>query len=261
VDAVKSFEFERQAAYTRLALRAELNAFHWEELQQSAQEILAELENGEHRVVIVDLSLLDYLGSAQLTLLVRIWKLLKGRDARMIVELKSPVVREVLKTAGLLNVWEVADSHDAAFQMLGLLTDGRRKMSLAVPVTGLVALAGAVAGACLLIWPAKAFDPRAVLIAELSCSAVALGAGLWTAIRGSGARRSLGVGMVVASALLAVGVGFIHPRAAAPTGKHERQSGKRKPGKSDKKGTASAPAEGGSKAATESEAATESDEP
>jgi anti-anti-sigma factor len=253
VDAAKSYEFDRQPAYTRLALRAELNAFHWEELQRSAQEILAELENSRHRAVIVDLTPLDYLGSAQLTLLVRIWKLLKGREARMIVELKSPVVREVLKTAGLLNVWEVADSHDTAFQKLGLSADGRRNMSLAVPVIGLVALVGAVAGASLSIWRSKAFDSQVMLIAELSSAAVALGAGLWTAIRGSGGRRSLGVGMVVASALLAVGAVFIHPRGPAPQENRERQRDQRRPKKTDKDGTGSAPAEEGSRAATESD--------
>jgi anti-anti-sigma factor len=215
VNEAKSYQFERQPAYTRLALGAELNAFHWEDLQHSAQEILAELENGGHRAVIVDLTPLDYLGSAQLTLLVRVWKLLKGRDTRMIVELKAPVVREVLKTAGLLNVWEVADSRVAAFQMLGLSADGHRKISLALPLLGLIALAGAVGGVCLSIFRVNAFDPRAVLIAQLTCSAIALGAGLWTAIRGTGARRALGAGMVVASALSAVVSVYHHPRDSA----------------------------------------------
>jgi len=253
VDVAKSYEFERQPAYTRLALRAELSAFHWEDLQRSAQEILAELENRGHRVVLVDLTSLDYLGSAQLTLLVRVWKLLKGRNARMIVELKSPVVREVLKTAGLLNVWEVADSHAAAWQMLGLSADGRRTMPLAVPLIGLLALVGAVAGASLSIWRSKAFDPRIMLIAELSCSAVALGAGLWTAIRGSGGRRGVGVGVVLASAMLAVGVVLIQPRVTAPPENRERQRDHGPPGTADNQRTGSVPAEGGSGAATEAD--------
>jgi anti-anti-sigma factor len=253
LDVAKSYEFERQPAFTRLALRAELNAFHWEDLQRSAQEILAELENGGHRVVIVDLTPLDYLGSAQLTLLVRVWKLLKGRKARMIVELKSPVVREVLKTAGLLNVWEVADSHAGACQLLGLAADGRRKMSLAVPVIGLVALIGAVAGASLSIWRSKSFDPQIMLIAELGFSAVALGAGLWTAIRGSGGRRGLGVGVVLASALLAVGVVLIQPRVTDPPENRKRQRDQGQLGKADSQGTGSVPAEGASGAATESD--------
>ena len=87
MDAAKSFEFDRHPDYTRLALSAELNAFHWEDLQRCAQEILTELESGRHKAVIVDLTQLNYLGSAQLTLLVRVWKVIKGRDGQMIVEL------------------------------------------------------------------------------------------------------------------------------------------------------------------------------
>ena len=215
MDATKSFEFDRHPEYTRLALGADLNAFHWEDLQRCAQEILKELESGKHKVVIVDLAQLNYLGSAQLTLLVRIWKIIKGRDGRMIVELKGPVVREVLKTAGLLNVWEVVDSPAAAYQLLGLEPDGRRKMSLYLPVTGLVALAAAFAGVCVtMFFKVGGLDPRVILIGQLACAAIALGAGLWTTIRASGARRGLGAGLVVASALVAVAIVFNHPRDA-----------------------------------------------
>src|SRR5262249_5312108 len=146
VDGAKTFEFDRQPAYSRLGLAAELNAFHWDELQRSAQEILGELEKTNDRTLIIDLTKLDYLGSAQLTLLVRLWKVIKGRDGRMIVELKTPVVREVLKTAGLLNVWEVVESRDAAFRLLGLQADGRQKMTATLPLIGLTALVAAIVG-------------------------------------------------------------------------------------------------------------------
>ncbi|MGE5190964.1 MAG: STAS domain-containing protein [Deltaproteobacteria bacterium] len=209
---MKCFEIERHPGYSRLTLGADLNAFHWEELQRSAQEILNELESGRHRAVIVDLTRLDYLGSAQLTVLVRVWKVIKERNGRMIIEVTGPVVREVLKAAGLLNLWEFAESRAAAFQMLGLQADGRRKMSMVLPGVGLAALAAAVGGVCLTIWRADAVDARVVLAGQLACSAIALGAGLWTAIRGSGVRRGLGAGMVVASALVAVAVVFHHPR-------------------------------------------------
>jgi anti-anti-sigma factor len=240
VDAAKTFEFDRQPAYARLALAADLNAFHWDELQRSAQEILGELEKSKDRTLIIDLTQLSYLGSAQLTLLVRIWKVIKGRDGRMIVELKGPVVREVLKTAGLVNVWEVVESRDAAFQLLGLQADGRPKMSAAFPLIGLAALVAATAGIGVsLVFP-HAVDRTVLLAGELAASAIALGAGLWTAIRGAGLRRGLGAGMVVASALVAVAAVFTHPRdssATPPTA--ARQPDREKVKKPDKKGTIS----------------------
>jgi anti-anti-sigma factor len=216
VDAVKSFELERQPAYARLVLSADLNAFHWEDIQRSAADILAELGRTRPAAVIVDLTPLDYLGSAQLTLLVRIWKAIKEYNGRMVVELKGAVVREVLKTAGLLNVWEVAESREAAYQMLGLAVDGRRKVSMLLPLIGLVALTAALAGVCITIWRANLIDARIALSGQLACAGIALLAGLWTSIRGWGARRGLGAAMVVASAVLAVTIVFNHPRESAP---------------------------------------------
>jgi anti-anti-sigma factor len=218
VDAVKSFELERQSAYARLVLSADLNAFHWEDIQRSATEILAELGRTRPAAVIVDLTTLDYLGSAQLTLLVRIWKAIKDYNGRMVVELKGAVVREVLKTAGLLNVWEVAESREGAFQLLGLGPDGRRKVSMILPSIGLVALTAALAGVCITLWRSNLVDARIALGGQLACAGIALLAGLWTSIRGWGARRGLGAAMVVASAVLAVTIVFNHPRESAPSG-------------------------------------------
>jgi hypothetical protein len=167
--------------------------------------------------VIVDLTTLDYLGSAQLTLLVRIWKAIKEYNGRMVVELKGAVVREVLKTAGLLNVWDVAESREAAFALLGLAPDGRRKVSLTLPTIGLIALTAALAGVCLTIWRSNLVDARIALGGQLACAGIALVAGLWTSIRGWGARRGLGAAMVVSSAVLAVTIVFNHPRENAPS--------------------------------------------
>ena len=238
MDAAKTFEFHRQPSYARLALAANLNAFHWDELQRSAQEILTELENSPDRSLIIDLTNLDYLGSAQLTLLVRIWKVIKARNGRMIVELKGPVVREVLKTAGLLNVWEVAESREGALRMLGLQADGRQTMSAVLPALGLAALMAAIAGIGVSMARPHAVDRTLLLAGELAASAIALGAGLWTAIRGSGARRGLGAAIVVASALVAVAAVFNHPRESAATAPGvAAQSDHGKAKKADHKGT------------------------
>jgi len=216
MDAARSFELDYQSGYARLLLSADLNAFHWDDIQRSAAEILAELGRTRPRAVIVDLTTLDYLGSAQLTLLVRIWKTIKEYDGRMVVELKGSVVREVLKTAGLLNVWEVAQSRAEAFTMLGLQPDGRPRVSMVLPTIGLLALTAALVGVCISIWRANLIDPRIAVAGQLACAGIALLAGLWTSIRGWGARRGLGAGMVVASAVLAVTIVFNHPRGSAP---------------------------------------------
>jgi anti-anti-sigma factor len=200
----KSFELEHGVGFSRLALSPELNAYHWEEIERSAAEILTGLETAKTQAVIMDLSPLDYLGSAQVALLVRIWKAIKARNGRMVVYVTAPVVKEVLSTAGLAALWQFFDTLPDAYQGLGLQLDGRPQMSIAWPIVGSVALAGAVAGLCASLSKSDALDSRMSLIVQLSCSAVALAAGLWIVVRGTGAKRGLGIGMVLASALLAV---------------------------------------------------------
>src|SRR5262249_33257381 len=101
LDSGKSFELDRRPGYARLVISPELNAFHWADVERSAVEILTAVETPKASAVIIDLSRLDYLGSAQLTLLVRVWKAIKAGGGRMVVLSSAPVVREVLNTAGL----------------------------------------------------------------------------------------------------------------------------------------------------------------
>ncbi|MSR56180.1 MAG: anti-sigma factor antagonist [Planctomycetaceae bacterium] len=212
MDASQSFSLERHSEFARLAISPELNAFHWADVERSAAAILTALEAAKVPAVIVDLSSLEYLGSAQVTLLVRVWKAIKTWEGRMVVLVTAPVVREVLKTAGLTTLWEFADSNAAAYDALGLQSDGRPRMSMTLPIVGLVALAGGLAGVCASLLKTEGLDSRVSLIVQLCCSAVALAAGLWTIIRGTGFKRGLGVGMVVASALLAVVEAIQAPR-------------------------------------------------
>lgn len=199
----KSFELEHKSGYARLALYPELNAYHWADIEKSATEILGAIEESKGEPVIVDLSPLDYLGSAQVALVVRVWKAIKAGDGKMVVLVTAPVVNEVLKTAGLASIWTFADTLPAAYEALQLQSDGRPQMSMWLPIVGLVALAGAGAGLAATLMKTQGLDQKVSLYLQLGCSAVAFVAGLVTIIRGTGAKRGLGVSMVVISVLLA----------------------------------------------------------
>jgi hypothetical protein len=122
----------------------------------------------------------------------------------MVVLVTAPVVREVIKTAGLSNLWEFADTLPSAYAVLGLSSTGRASAGKLSAIIGLVALAGAMGVLGMSLAKVGGMDPKTSLIVQLSCSAVALFAGLWTVIRGTGASRGLGIAMVVLSPLLAV---------------------------------------------------------
>lgn len=256
MDAAKSFELEKRAGYSRLALHPNLNAFRWEDVERSAAGILGELEATRAPAVVVDLSPLDYLGSAQLTLLVRIWKMIKSRDGKMVVHVHGPVVREVINTAGLNSLWELADSHESACQMLGLHSDGGPSASLLSPIIGLVAAAGAAAILAISMVRSELIDSKVALAGVLGCSGVALIAGLWTVMRGTGARRALGAALVVGSAILAV-AGVFNNRPATAENKPTEQPAEESKA-SDSKAPDKAPSAG--KAAPQGKAASENSE-
>lgn len=229
MDAGKSFELELRRGYSRLALHPNLNAFRWEEVEQSAARILGEIDALNSPAVIVDLSPVDYLGSAQLTLLVRIWKSIKARDGRMVVHVTAPVVREVLNTAGLNSLWELVETHTAAVEALGLNSDGRPHMSSAWPVFGVIALLVALGACGLTFWRPGTIRPQVLMGLQLGCSALALVAGLVTAMRGAGFRRGVGVALVLTSACLAVvegiRIGSIETALARDDSAEDNQSG------------------------------------
>lgn len=215
MDTGKSFDLERHPGFARLVLNPNLNAYHWADIERSAAEILTALESAKATAVIVDLSPLDYLGSAQLTLLVRVWKAIKAGGGRMVVLVTAPVVREVLNTAGLSNLWEFSDSLATAYQTLGLQKDGRSRMDGLWPGVGFLALAGAVAGLAASLLKIGNLDPRVSLIVQLAFSGAALAVGIWMIVGAAGMRRKMGVGMVAAAVLLMI-VGVLNAVPGGP---------------------------------------------
>lgn len=206
------FEFESGPQVSTLSLNSSLNDVQWGDVERVGIDILRQLESLKNPALLVDLSRLEYIGSAQVALLVRIWKWIKNRNGRMVVVLTSPMVREVLTIAGLHTLWEIVDSREAAFRALGLQGNGQPVEFSTGLIVGVVALSSATIGLILhLFWGNKfgetTIDPKLILSIQLIFSAIALVAGAITVVGGKGVRRGLGVGMVVAGTLIAaVGV-------------------------------------------------------
>lgn len=203
MDPGKLFELDLKPDCAVLAVSSQLSSYQLEDMQDVLDNVLQSLDGAKCAAVVIDLSNIEFLGSAQLTTLVRIWKSIKDRSGRMVVQTASPVITEVLHTAGLDTLWQIADTRPAAYLCLGLQKDGRAPMSFVWPTIGLAALvASAVALAISVRW-SDIIAPRVTLTTQLACATIALTAGVWTVIRGSGLSRGLGAGMAAAGMLLA----------------------------------------------------------
>lgn len=121
MDSIESpFQFERQSTHGILALNPLINDGQWGTVTEVGNEILPQLETLSSPSVVIDLSRLNYIGSPQVALLVRVWKSLKKLQGRMAIACPNETVRDILHTAGLRSLWAIVDTHDAALTALGV---------------------------------------------------------------------------------------------------------------------------------------------
>lgn len=198
------YQFECGDTYSVLSLYPLINDGQWGNVSQVGTEILTRLENLKSPALIVDLSPLDYMGSAQVALLVRVWKSLKKIHGRMVVQCPGQMVREVLAIAGLKALWDIVETRDAALMSLGLNSStptSRPSVGLG-PVVAIVALvvAGIALGLTTNIMLGVA--SRNIILADLGLLAVAVLAGGFTALMQRGLWRGVGTSVVVASVVM-----------------------------------------------------------
>jgi anti-anti-sigma factor len=190
------YRFEGHAGYSVVALYPLINDGHWGNVSEVGTEILDRLESLESPYLIVDLSPLDYMGSAQVALLVRVWKALKKSQRRMVVQCPGQMVREVLTIAGLKDLWEVVETRGEALEKFGIREARGQHGALAGPIFSIVALLGA--GVALGLQLAGTLISGTLWV-EFGLVAAALVAGMVTVVRERGFWRGVGAGVIVAS--------------------------------------------------------------
>lgn len=121
MDSLESpFQIERHSTHGILSFYPLINDGQWGTVNEVGNEILAQLETLLAPALVVDLSRLDYVGSSQVALLVRVWKSLKKVQGRMAVECPSDSVREILCTVGLKSLWAIETTREAALTAVGV---------------------------------------------------------------------------------------------------------------------------------------------
>lgn len=119
------YRFEEADDFCTVVLLPELNKAPWGDIDNIGTSVLermnARLTAGRSKPgFIVDLSALNYMGSAMVALVVRLWKAAREKNARMVVVNDDPMVLEVLELAGLTQVWTIVQTRQDALKTLGV---------------------------------------------------------------------------------------------------------------------------------------------
>jgi len=128
-------------------LRRELVRAEWSTVEQVGDSILTTLEEQPHPQVLMDLSELEHMGSSMVAMLVNVWKSTKAKEGAMVFVCEENGIYEVLKLAGLTNVWTIKDNRPDALKLLvspGERTGGKLGLFLVVLSLLTAALSGAM---------------------------------------------------------------------------------------------------------------------
>nr|AUN35830.1 hypothetical protein [uncultured bacterium] len=220
------YRFEDANGYSVIVIQPRLNDSQWSEFESVGNALLGHLNQAKSPACLVDLSALNYMGSAMVALIVRMWKGVKERNGRMVVINSHPMVFEVMKLAGLHNVWTIVESREQGLKSLGKRSESSGDNSSAALI-GLGAL-GVVAG---LVGLAMLFDFLPFNLSkqiEMACTfggaAVGLFAGTICAAKGTGTKQKAGIFFAAASAaIMIVGIIKMPGGQSGPTGANQAE--------------------------------------
>lgn len=201
-----------------IALLPKLNQVAWADIDSIGTEVLGQLNQSANPRVLVDLCQLEYMGSAQVALIVRVFKAVKERSGTMVVANRHPVVQEVLTLAGLNKLWKIVTSREDGLKTLGgdpgrttpSGTSGAGSANTGtLIVVGLIAanvsaagLYAAVTQAPWLAFPASAWMAVASAAIALALSAAAT-------LYASGVKKLIGTFVLLSSVGLLLGSVFV----------------------------------------------------
>jgi hypothetical protein len=129
----------------------------------------------------------------------------------MVVVNQHELVQEVLKLAGLAKLWTIVDSRDKAFASLGIKPGSVRRVSVGAPggngllVGGIIGTVGAIIGLALQFSSSPIVSAKIAQLIEIAFAMLGMVMGTMTLVYQSGARRNVGIGVLVVCLLVVLG--------------------------------------------------------
>ena len=118
--AVKTFQFEREADCLIVTPLVNLRELDFPAIEGGAQEVLAFLDQGAVKNVIIDFQNTDYYGSTALGFFVKLWKRVRQRNGKLAFCNVSTNEKEILSATKLDTLWPICETRDDARRAVGL---------------------------------------------------------------------------------------------------------------------------------------------
>jgi len=217
------YRFETSDGCLIITLLPELNDKQWADIEKVGTEIVDRLSTAQAPRFIVDLTLLSYMGSAMVALIVRLYKSVNGRSGQMVVVNQHELVLEVLKLAGLTKLWTIVDTRDKAFAALGI----KRRAASAqgstsnggngILVAGVIGTLGAIVGLALQFSKQDLVSHKIALLIDVGFAALGMIVGTMMLVNQTGARRNVGIAFLAICLIAVLGGIVVSPdQSTAP---------------------------------------------
>lgn len=219
--------FRSERAHCVVELHQSMTEASWAEIEQLGATIVSQLSETRRPNCLVDLTHLEYMGSAMVAFVVRLWKAIREHRGQMVVVSRNEFVLQVLSLAGLDKVWTIVPSESDALQKLGVnrsilssstSTSGEKPASSSKVASGFLIAGGVAVIAAIGIAAVHQFsDQPPAPLAGAFCVALAVGivCGVLGGATGRGAARWQGGLLILVGCGLFAGAYVYRPAVFA----------------------------------------------
>jgi anti-anti-sigma factor len=107
-------DYERDKDILIILPRANLAESDYEQIEEGAKDVLALLNNGQVKNVVMDFTHTNYYGSTALGFFLKLWKRVKSQNGKMAFCNVSEHEREILQLTHLDTLWPICKNRSEA---------------------------------------------------------------------------------------------------------------------------------------------------
>lgn len=224
----QGYRLEMARSHAVLRLDPEMGNAAWGDIDRVGNELIASVNGQSTPAWLIDLSRLEYMGSALVALVVRVWKAVQNGGGKVVVVCGGGMPQEVLRLAGLDKVWTITSTYEEGLRKLGVAgastggagtSQGGGDVAEGFPLLAVLSLICAVAAGVALgiIFSGRPINRDLIVAGLLGGGVAAAVLGVVSVIKERGWGRWLGAAAGIAGLVFAIaGYSKLPPTAAAP---------------------------------------------